>query len=73
VFGAPGNVRGEPRYFAMKTPFAYLSATQGLDREPLVYRHGEHFELDYLIALYPELKAAEALTERDRQWTSSSR
>jgi hypothetical protein len=72
VFGAPGNARGEPRYFAMKTPFAYLSATQGLDREPLVYRTGEHFELNYLVALYPGLKPAAILAERGRQWISSS-
>ncbi len=72
LFGDPANARGEPRFFAMKPPFAYLSATQGLDREPLVYRQGEHFELNYLVVLYPELKSAAALTERGRQWTSSS-
>jgi hypothetical protein len=71
LFGAPRNPRGEAHYFAMETPFAYLSATQGLDREPLVYRQGEHFELNYLIVLYPELKLPAALTDRGRQWISS--
>ena len=71
LFGAEANARGYPHYFAMKTPFAYLSATQHLDQEPLVYRRGEHFELSYLITLCPELKPAEALTERSRQWRSS--
>jgi hypothetical protein len=70
LFGAPGNARGDSRFFAMKTPFAYLSATQGLDQEPLVYRRGDHFELNYLVALYPELKSTEALDERDRQWNA---
>lgn len=67
VFGAPGNARGDAHYFAMKTPFAYLSATQGLDQEPLVYRRGERFRLSYLVTLYPEVKTAEALTERGRE------
>ena len=67
LFGAPNNARGDACYFAMKTPFAYLSATQGLDREPLVYRRGDRFQLSYLVTLYPEVKTAEALTERGRQ------
>jgi hypothetical protein len=72
LFSAPGNARGDARYFAMSKPFAYLSATQGLDREPLVYRRGERFELNYLVTLYPELRTAEALGERGRQWAASS-
>jgi len=71
LFGAESNARGNAHYFAMKTPFAYLSATQHLDQEPLVYRHGEHFELSYLITLCSGLKTAESLTERSRQWRSS--
>ncbi|MCX6923877.1 MAG: PmoA family protein [Verrucomicrobia bacterium] len=67
LFGAPSNARGHARYFAMKTPFAYLSATQGLDLEPLVYRRGDHFQLNYLVTLYPEAKTAEAIAERVRR------
>ncbi len=67
LFGAPGNARGDAHYFAMKTPFAYLSATQGLDQEPLVYHRGDRFQLNYLVTLYPEVKPAEALAERGRQ------
>jgi hypothetical protein len=73
VFGSPANTRGEPRFFAMKTPFAYLAATQGLDREPLTYRRGERFELNYLVTLYPEVKSAEVLNARARQWEASSK
>ena len=73
LFGAPGNARGASHYFAMKTPFAYLSATQGLDREPLTYRRGERFEWNYLVTTYPALKPAKALAERGRQWIPSSR
>lgn len=72
LFSAANNARGEARYFAMKTPFAYLSATQGLDLEPLVYRRGDHFELNYLVTLYPELKSTDTLAERARLWAASS-
>ena len=54
----------------MKTPFAYLSATQALDKDPLVYRRGEQFDSNYLVTLYPEVKTVEALTQRARQWIS---
>jgi hypothetical protein len=67
LFGLPGNARADAHYFAMKTPFAYLSATQGLDQEPLVYHRGERFQLNYLVTTYPEVKSAEALVERSRQ------
>jgi hypothetical protein len=68
LFGAPTAARGDDHYFSMKTPFAYLCATENLDREPVVYRQGEKFELDFLVTLYPELKSRDALAERNRQW-----
>ena len=71
VFGGPANARGEPVFFSMKTPFAYVSATQGLDREPLVYHRGERFELNYLVTLYPEVKSAETLNARAEEWVRS--
>jgi hypothetical protein len=73
LFGAANNTRGDSHYFAMRTPFAYLSATQHLDWEPLVYRQGEHFELNFLVTLYPEMKTTEALAERSREWRSLGR
>jgi hypothetical protein len=57
----------------MKSPFAYLSATQGLDKEPLVYRRGQTFELNYLVTLYPEVKTTEALTRIAREWSDMSK
>ncbi len=71
LFSGPKNARGDAHFFAMKTPFAYISATQGLDKEPLVYRRGNRFELNYLVTLYPEIKTAEALSQRDAQWRTS--
>jgi hypothetical protein len=72
LFAAASGAQGDAHFFAMRTPFAYLSATQNLDREPLVYRRGEHLELNFLITLYPELKTTEALAERHREWRSQA-
>lgn len=68
LFGLPSNPAGEASFFSMLTPFAYLSATQGLDAKPLAYRSGETFQLRYLVTIYPELKSAEALQKRAEQW-----
>jgi Methane oxygenase PmoA len=68
LFGAPGNARGAPRFFSMHRPFAYLAATQSLDREPLVYRAGDRFVLDYLVTVYPGLKTAQFLGRRGQLW-----
>jgi len=73
LFGAPENARGDSLFFAMRTGFPYLSATQGLDREPLVYRTGDTFELNYLVTLYPEVKTTESLSQRARRFTSQSK
>ncbi len=73
LFGHPANARGNANFFSMKTPFAYLSATQGLEKEPLVYRRGDHFELNYLVCLYPEVKSTKSLQKRYQQWESSQR
>lgn len=67
----PANARGDGEFFAMKTGFSYLAATQGLDLEPLVYRSGEKFALRYLLVLYPEVKSTKSLEARDRRWRES--
>jgi hypothetical protein len=72
LYGHPRNARGEACFFSMRTPFAYLAATQGLDKEPLVYQQGQEFELNYLVTLYPELKTADSITERSRKWNGST-
>jgi hypothetical protein len=71
LFGHPGNARGDSWFFTMRTPFAYLSATQNLDQEPLVYRRGETFQLNYLVTLCPELKPAAAIDARAGKWANS--
>jgi Methane oxygenase PmoA len=66
--GHPSNLRGNATFFSMLTPFAYLSATQGLDKEPLVYHSGDSFELNYLVLLYPEAKPSETMRGRVEAW-----
>jgi hypothetical protein len=68
MVGHPANVRGDAVFFSMKTPFAYLSATQALDKDPLVYRAGDTFTLRYLVLLYPDIRAADFLERRAQRW-----
>jgi len=68
MFGHPANARGKAVFFTMKRPFAYLSATQGLDHEPLVYHAGDQFQVEYLVTLYPAVKSPSFLSDRAADW-----
>ncbi len=68
LVGHPTNPRGDATYFSMLTPFSYLAATQGLDKEPLVYHSGDKWELNYLVLLYPEAKAPDSMRQRIESW-----
>lgn len=68
----PANARSDGQFFSMRSPFAYLSATQGLDKEPLVYHSGDKFTVRYLVVLYPEVKSTEALEARARRWREAA-
>jgi hypothetical protein len=69
--GHPANLRGDATFFSMLTAFPYLSATQGLDKEPLIYHQGDQFELNYLVLLYPEASPSETLGRRIEAWRQS--
>ena len=73
LFGHPANTRGDARFFTMRTPFAYLSATQNLDKEPLVYKTGDKFQLNYLVTVYPALKTSADLNARAQTWEANQR
>ena len=68
----PTNARGDGMFFGMLTAFPYLSATQGLDKEPLVYHSGDKFTISYLVLLYPEIKTTEAVDSRANRWRESA-
>jgi hypothetical protein len=68
VFGRPQDQRGPLKFFSMLDPFAYLSATQGLDKAPIEYARGERFALRYLVAVYPRAVPADTLARRHADW-----
>jgi hypothetical protein len=59
---------GALRLFSMTEPFAYLSATQGLDLQPLHYRAGDRFRLRYLVTLQRGVRPTLTFEKRAREW-----
>ena len=68
LFGRPDNVRGDGFFFSMLDPFAYLSATQGVDKKPLEYSAGDKFSLSYLLTVYSENKPPGFVRRRCELW-----
>jgi len=65
LFANPGS---NPVFFTLLDPFAYLSATQGLDKKPREYSASDKFGLSYLLTVYDEPKSAEFLQQRYEAW-----
>jgi hypothetical protein len=68
MLGDPKNAGGAPWFFSMKTPFAYLSATQRLDQQPRRYGRGERFTLQYLVTVTPKVATPTTLEARYQRW-----
>ena len=66
--GLPGNAPGHATFFTMANAFAYLSATQGLEKAPLEYAAGDKFKLSYLVTVYAGAKPREFLQHRYERW-----
>jgi hypothetical protein len=73
MFGHPANARGPATFFTMERPFAYLSAAQGLDQQPLVYHAGDTFEVEYLVTVYSAVKSPAFLSARAAEWKKTQR
>ena len=73
LFGRPDNARGDAASSPCSMPFAYLSATQGLDKQPLEYAAGRKFSLSYLLTVYPENKTPEFIQRRYERWEKERR
>ena len=73
LFGRPDNARGDGFFFSMLDPFAYLSATQGVDKQPLEYSAGDKFSLSYLLTVYSENKSPEFIRQRYDRWEKERR
>lgn len=72
LYASPANSKSPATFFTIRrTPFAYLSATQALDKGPLKYKAGDRFAVEYLVVTYPEAKSPESLAKRGAAWTRS--
>jgi len=68
MFGRPENARGDTAFYTMLDPFAYLSATQALDKQPLEYAAGDKFSLSYLLTVYSANKSPGFISQRCQRW-----
>lgn len=73
MFGGPENARGQAVFFTMREPFAYLAATQALNKEPIFHSPGNRFRLRYLVTVSSESRTPAQLEERYGAWVSNIR
>lgn len=64
VLGWPPDQAAGGRFFSMRQPFAYLTATSLLDKQPRVYQAGDRFEIRHRVLVYPAAQNAAFLGER---------
>jgi hypothetical protein len=68
MFGYPDNVRNPTTWFTMAQPFAYMSATLNLHKEPLTLEPGKPLVLRYAVALWDGRIDAARIDELYRRW-----
>lgn len=68
VFDAPTNPRPPAQMFTMTAPFAYVSATLNLWKQPLVLKSGETLPLTYGVALWDGRRGADEIERACRDW-----
>jgi hypothetical protein len=68
IFDHPANPRHPNKMFTMSPPFAYLSATLNLWKEPLVLKAGEKLKLKYAVALWDGETPAEQVEALYQKW-----
>ncbi len=68
VFDAPDNSRHPTRWYTMDRPFAYLSASLGLDTTPVKLAAGERLRLCWGVALFDGAADAKLLDAAYRRW-----
>ncbi len=68
LFDHPGNPRHPARMFTMTTPFAYLSATMNLWKEPFSIRPGQTLHLRYGAAACDGRLTADNIERLHRRW-----
>ncbi len=68
MFDHKDNPRFPATWFTMTQPFAYLSATLNLSREPLAVKKGEDLVLRYLLVLMDGQMNADAIRTIGTKW-----
>jgi hypothetical protein len=70
MFDYPDNTRHPATWFTMTKPFAYLSATLNLHKEPLKVESGKPLVLRYAVAVWDGKVKAERIEKLYRLWTA---
>ena len=68
LFDHPDNLRYPARMFTMSQPFAYLSATLNLWKEPFVLKTGQPLELRYGIAVWDGQADVQQIEQTYHHW-----
>ncbi len=68
MFGHPDNPRHPVTWFTMNQPFAYLSATLNLSKEPLPLAAGQTLNLRYGVASWDSAVNAEQIERGYQRW-----
>lgn len=71
MFGHPDNLRHPTQWFYMTKPFAYLSATLNLHREPLKVLSGKPQALSYAVAVWDNQVKEEQIENTYKWWVNS--
>jgi len=70
MFGHPDNLRHPTHWFTMTKPFAYLSATLNLHREPLKIVSGKPLVLRYGVALWDGSVEPDTIDHLYKRWAA---
>ncbi len=70
MFDHPQNPRHPATFFTMTKPFAYLSATLNLHKEPLKLESGKPLVLRYAVAVWDGKVENERINELYQRWTN---
>jgi len=71
MFGHPDNLRHPTQWFTMTKPFAYLSATLNLHREPLKLTSDKPLVLRYAVAVWDNQVENEQIENLYNWWVNS--
>lgn len=71
IFDHPSNPRHPNKMFTMTPPFAYLSATLNLWKEPLLLKAGGKLKLSYAVAVWDGETPAEQIESLYEKWSKA--